>query len=742
MQPRAVPDQAAVASGAASVALFRASVLLSASLLFGVQPMFAKMILPKLGGTPATWNACLLFFQVALLLGYLYVHFISTRLNARAQVVLHVALLLMTATVFPMVVPLGSPSSHSDPLWWLLGTLTSSVGLPFFAVAATAPLLQRWFALASGRDPYFLYAASNLGSLAGLFGYPFVIERTLTLADQRDVWLIGFAVLTLLIAGCGALVFRRGRVITNPLPALDAGARQHLVRTSDRLWWLLLAFVPSSLLLGVTTHISTDLAAVPLLWVLPLSLYLATFIVAFSSASPIWRVWTARAAPLAIAGAVAAMVTIPDWWWGLAIDLLAFTTVAMVCHRELADRRPDPAHLTQFYLLISVGGALGGFFNALAAPVIFTGVFEYPLVLLLAAFVRPSPGWRDGHPEPRALVYGVPLAVFVVLTLTWAVGLAPDLTLGRLTSVFWIGAALALAFANRVAAFAVALVLAAGAHIFVLDRGQDRTIFAARTFFGVHRVVEDSSGTYRRLFHGTTVHGSQRLGAGGRCEPGGYYHPSGPIGQVFIARADTRRAVAVIGLGAGGLACYTAPGNAWTFYEIDPVVERIARDPSLFTFLTLASGEYNVVIGDGRLRLLEAGSGTFDIVVIDAFSSDSIPVHLLTVEFVDAAMERLRPAGVLVFHISNRYLDLEPVLGAAAARLGAIAIEQYYKPTSPEASASRWLVIARNEQAIASLATDPRWRPARVGSKAWTDDFSNIFDVIVWSSKAATGVFD
>lgn len=754
MQTYALPSGASTLTTPWLVRLFGATILLSAVLLFVIQPMFARMILPRLGGTPATWNTCLVFFQMTLLLGYLYAHFISLKLSRESQIVVHLTLLLATLVVLPIRPPSGAPPTDTSPVWWLLDRLTTGVGFPFLMVSATAPLLQRWFTHASSRDPYFLYAASNLGSLIGLLGYPFGIERLLTLADQSALWFSGFAVFTGLIAACGITSLRSSRRLTDRANGDPAAVVHERVAEEDRtnvvgdpvgdrwrrrLSWLALSFVPSSLLLGVTTHISTDIAAVPLLWVVPLSLYLLTFIAAFAAHPRISGVWPTGIVPFFIIGAVGALIVHPPSWWGVALHLTAFSAVALVCHRALADRRPAAEHLTRFYLWISCGGAMGGVFNALIAPFVFTSVAEYPLVLALAAVLRPVPDKGSRRREPWPFLVGPPLIVFGVVMTTWAMGLTADVGLGALITAFWLCAAVVLAFAVRPEPCAVSIVLAVMAHVALPHQQRDRVLFEARSFFGVHRVVEDAPPTRHRLWHGTTMHGWQKLTSLNQCEPTSYYHRSGPIGQAFGALGVRAQSVGVIGLGAGSLACYGQPGARWTFYEIDPVVERVAQDPALFTYLRNAQAAVSIVIGDGRITLTDARPSSYDVIVVDAFSSDAIPVHLLTQEFVQVALDRLRPHGILAFHVSNLYLDLEPVMAAAARNLGAAALEQLHRSASPDASDSRWILIARESTALSALAADARWRPARPGDRSWTDDFSNILDVIAWTPLRASG---
>ena len=500
----------------------------------------------------------------------------------------------------------------------------------------------------------------------------------------------------------------------------------------QRATWLGLAFVPSSLLLGVTTHISTDVAAVPLLWVVPLALYLLTFSAAFAVRPPISQLWATRVMPLMIVAMLGGLIASQRTWWWLVVHLAGFAVVAMVCHRSLADRRPPAQQLTGYYLWISLGGALGGLFNALIAPMLFTRIVEFPLILAVAAFFRPSPAWRSNTQEPWALVAGIPLLAFAVTMVAAWLQPTAGVPLDRMTVAFLICTSCVLAFANRVQAFAVAASLLATVHVLHQEQPGDRVMFAARTFFGVHRVLEVSPTRQHRLTHGTTLHGWQNFAARGTCTPTTYYYPDGPIGQLFDAMGDRAKTVGVIGLGAGELVCYGRPGAQWTFFEIDPMVERIARDPALFTYLTNARADVNVVIGDGRQMLEHTTAGTFDVIVIDAFSSDAIPVHLLTREFMANALERLKPGGVLAFHISNVYFDLEPVVAASLRGLAGAALFQYFVSPSPDGLDSEWMVAARSPDDLAALDTGSQWRAARPGPRGWTDDRSNIFDAIHW----------
>ena len=734
--------------------LFSLAILLSAVLLFAVQPLFARMVLPHLGGTPATWNTCLVFFQLSLLAGYVYAHLLSTRLSTRTQVAVHAALLFLAVVTLPVGLPGTTSSATSHPVSWLLVALVGSVGLPFFALSATAPLVQRWFALSRGTDPYFLYAASNAGSLIGLLSYPFAIEPVLTLDGQQRIWSAAMVAATALIVSCGVLASRHasaesrvlspecGRVrsaVSSIESVDDRAAPAGPPGWTDRLRWLVLSAVPSSLLLGVTLHISTDVAAVPLFWVLPLALYLMTFIVAFSTRPPLSRIWMGRLTPMAILAAVIAMVFNPPWIWSLAIHLVSFTIIALVCHLELAARRPAAAHLTAFYLWLSLGGAVGGLFNALVAPQLFTQVIEYPLVLGVVTLIRPAPAWARRRPESLIMLVALPLFVFSVVAFTWVFGLMPGISAASLVTGFWLTAALPLAFSTRTGPFALATAAVLLSHTLLPRQQGTRQLFAARSFFGVHRVTLDSPPAVHRLFHGTTLHGWQAVEARSRCEPTSYYHRVGPIGQVFEALGSRVHDVGLIGLGAGALACYGRDDSTLTFFEIDPTVERIARDSTLFTYLANARGAVRVELADGRVGLAAVSPGSFDLIVVDAFSSDAIPTHLLTREFLEMAVARLRPHGFVAFHISNRHLDLGPVLAATAAAAGLSAADQYHSPALADASASRWMVIGREEGWLPLVTADSRWRPALPGSRVWTDDFSNILDVLSPSASTAIG---
>ena len=745
--------------------LYTFTLFLSAALLFVVQPMFARLVLPLLGGSPAVWNTTQVFFQAALLAGYAYAYVTSRWLTPRRQILLHVCLLLAPLLVLPIAIPQGwTPPTTSNPAPWLLALLTISVGLPFFVVSTSGPLLQQWFARTGHRsaaDPYFLYAASNLGSLLALLSYPVVIEPTLRLMDQSRVWTIGYGLLILLVTGCGVFLWRslpKAEAAPGSLPAIKPSKAEDDLTPKRRLRWLLLAFVPSGLMLSVTTYISTDIAAVPLMWVIPLALYLLTFVLVFASKPPLPHGLMVRALPfvllplIVILAAHLTETTLPL----IFLHLLAFFVVAMVCHGEIARDRPNPRHLTQFYLWISLGGVLGGVFNALLAPVIFSSVWEYPLTLVMAGLLLPlakpadQPGRRP-NPRPnwqpdvkdkrqRLLDWGLPLALLLIIGGVLLVLKVQDLPLDPtlLVVIFGLPALICLSFVRRPLRFGLGIAAIVLVSVIYVGGG-GRLLYAGRSFFGVYRVIDFYAQDYHLFYHGATLHGLQSTDPARRKEPLGYFYSSGPLGQVFTALNEklAGRKVAVIGLGAGSIACYAQPGQRWTFYEIDPTVEQIARDPRYFTYLQDCAPDANVVLGDGRLSLAPAPPGEYDLLILDAYNSDALPIHLITREALQLYLSKLAPEGVLVFNITNTHLDLEPVLAGLAQDSGLISRTQddaYIEPDEAELGKinSKWLVMARTLADLGPLASDSKWLPAhaRPGMPVWTDDFSSLLSVL------------
>ncbi|MFZ5728317.1 MAG: spermidine synthase [Phenylobacterium sp. RIFCSPHIGHO2_01_FULL_70_10] len=728
-------DAAAKAERPVSPALFGLTVFASASLVFMVQPMAAKLILPLLGGAPAVWNTSMAFFQGALLAGYAYAHLLQRVRSMRRQAVIHAAALLIAALVLPLRVHelLGPPSSD-HPALWLLAALGLMVGGPFAILSATAPLAQAWharvFRAGEGRGPYVLYAASNLGSLIALLAYPVAVEPSLALQAQSIGWSLGYGAFALLMICLGLLV-ARAPAVDHPVAA--AGPRPPLRDLwRQRLTWVALAAIPSSLMLGVTTHLTTDVASAPFIWVVPLALYLLTFIIAFQDRPAI----PPDAALLFQAAAVAACAVILPFKTTnlvvqLAVHLGAFFLTALVCHQGLVRRRPETSRLTEFYLFLSLGGVVGGAFNAFVAPAVFNNVWEYPLVLALSCLARP---WEAGFDKAwRWGVFVAAIACVVAAPVVAGLVAGSEGTVRILLAVVTVSAFLVRRSTMLFFATISMLLISAQA---AGDRVDVRQSW--RSFFGVVRQsampVDALGGEVRMLAHGTTLHGAQATSPDFRCRPLVYYAPETPIGQVFSAmRAENMRLeIGAVGLGTGAVAAYTRPGDRLTFFEIDPLVVKIANDPAYFTYTTeCARGEVDYVIGDARLTLTDQPEGRFDLLLIDAFSSDAVPAHLLTLEAVRMYLDRLKPDGVLILHLSNRNLDLiSPAMAVAEAAGGSALLQRhsaaYGSPPLWE-SAEDVIILAKSPEGLAPFANDVNWDPVDPTlARPWTDDYTNL----------------
>jgi spermidine synthase len=723
--------------------LFSVTLFISAGLLFWIQPLIAKTLLPLWGGTPAVWNTCLLFFQTLLLIGYVYALASATWLSVRAQAAIHVLLLILIA-IYLFVSPIHAPSlsglQQANPKLGVLQTLLFSIGLPFFIISASNPLLQSWFSRLQhqrARDPYFLFAASNGGSLIALVAFPLALEPLLGLNQQYKLWRIGFAVLVTLICAIAFVLKPTSTVATT-----TEETPNDKLSVWRRLRWLALAFVPSSLMLGVTTYITADVAAVPLLWVIPLALYLLTFVLAFTnkqlaSAATLTRVMFVAA--LIVILILASGATEPTWLLILA-NLGFFFVAALTCHGQLANDRPSTTHLAEYYLWIAIGGALGSFFNVLIAPSLFTSVLEYPLVIAIACMLQRI----DSRANVRDLYYldiVYPAGLYVLyVTLTM---LVRHLQTSSDTIKLLIVPGIPLIFINhffryRPIRFGLALCAVVLASVYYTG-DTSRTLQVARNFFGTIRVTTDSIGRINSFYSGNTVHGRQFVDQSRQCEPLSYHHEQGPLGQVmavFNAHPANSR-VGVVGLGVGAMAAYSKPDQQWTFYEINPAVINLARNSPHFTYLrNCASGSVNVVEGDARLNLQDAPEGHYGLIVLDAFSSDAIPVHLVTQQALDLYLSKLAEGGILVFHASSRSLDLKPILGdlAASRDLECISFDDL-EPTSIEAKdPSQWVVMARSSPDISYLSINSQWKrlDGKKGARVWSDDFSNIVRAIKW----------
>ena len=723
--------------------VFGSAIFLSAALLFVVQPMFTKMVLPRFGGSPSVWSVAMVFFQAVLLGGYAYAHAITRLLPTRLAVPVHVALMVVATFWLPLAIASGWGRPPSEgATGWLLGLFLVSIGLPFFALSANGPLLQAWFARTRHRDakdPYFLYGASNVGSFLALISYPLLIEPFTKLGEQTGAWAVGFYVLIVLIAASGILLLRS----PNELPALPEGTTEAAAPNwRDAATWVALAAVPSALLIAVTAHISTDVAAVPLLWVIPLALYLLTFVIVFQTRPLLPHSWMLWAQPVAIVVLVAVLAigVLTYLLLTLTLNILAFFLCAMVCHGELVRRRPPARYLTAFYMWMSFGGMVGGISAGLIAPQVFSWVVEYPLLIVLAILCRPGLSLPSGR---QVALWGLLLLaavlVIVVPKLAFGYSAGPNLYWAGIIGLLWFAFVLQrhpLPFAAFIALTFVAV------HLYSAE-GERRT--SVRSFFGVHKIVDGDDGMFRILMHGTTEHGAQQFrdeegrALTGRPEPLTYYHAQSPMAQGIAAvraRKNGPLRVGVVGLGTGTLACHVEPGDTWRFYEIDPAVVQISRTEARFTYLAQCAPNVPIVLGDARLTLADAPDGAYDVLVVDAFSSDAIPVHLLTREAMAIYKAKLAPGGIALVHVSNRHMELASVVAAIAEANGLIARAIDSDVGADDANhkfSSHLVAVARADADFGALAQGDEWKIQRPdpGQWVWTDDYTNIVGAIL-----------
>jgi hypothetical protein len=726
----------------AQTLLFGVTIFVSSALLFSIQPMIAKMLLPLLGGTPAVWNTCMLFFQAVLLCGYAYALVVS-RWSLKRQLISQVVILCLAFISLPIGLSsswVNSVPPSDNPSLWLLMCLAASVGLPFFIVSSNSPLLQKWFsrtAAESARDPYFLYSASNAGSLLALLAYPALLEPFFTLRAQGRLWTVVYVLLVLLI-GLHSLLLWRTRDVKAVVVENETNTTKPTL--DRRLRWLLLAFAPSSLMLGVTNYITTDIASVPLLWIIPLALYLLTMIFAFAR-KPLF---SPRLANLIVPGAtvVLLMLYLADSSGRgsrmlILLHLAYFFFAALMCHGQLAADRPGPRYLAEFYVWLSLGGVLGGIFNALLAPMLFRSVVEYPLAILLSCLLLPEKQAGLRVNKERRLDFALPVLIFLfTVGLGWMADRFAPIQISGSLFVVAIPLFISYPLRKRPVRFALSLaavILAAG---LMTGVGRD-TLHSERNFFGVLRVVGDQN--LHSFLHGSTVHGRQSTAPDRRCEPLSYYHREGPLGRIFTEFNNSHRAanVAIIGLGTGATTSYSRTSERWTFYEINPAVVSVARSRDYFSYLSdCAEAPVEVVLGDARLKLHGARDRSYDLLVLDAFSSDAIPVHLMTQQALDLYLSKLAPGGLIVFHISNRNLDLSEVVAdlAGSRNLSCLSLLDL-TPAQPNGKdPSHWVVLARSDGDYGSLAQDPNaQRLVSTGADdVWTDDFSDILSVFKW----------
>lgn len=730
--------------------VFTSAIFLSAALLFAVQPMFTKLVLPRLGGAPAVWSVAMVFFQAALLAGYGYAHLLTHYAPGRRSVMIHIGLLVVACFWLPLSIASGwgRPPIVGEA-FWLLGLFAVSIGPPFFALAANAPLLQAWFARTdhpSANDPYFLYAASNVGSFLALLSYPLLVEPFISLSTQTWVWAAGFIVLIVLIAGSGYLLWQSADKAPTGAPVAattDSVADAAPPTWSDVVRWVFLAAVPSGLLVAVTAHISTDVAAVPLLWVIPLALYLLTFVIVFSR-QPVVPHWlVVEIQPVFILALVAVIVYEPiRLIIGLmAIHLAVFFVATLMCHGELAQRRPPARYLTSFYMWMSFGGMIGGIASGLAAPYAFNWIAEYPILIALAVLCRPGLIWPTTRLQ-QLLVFG---SVFIaVIAFLLFRQFEQDIDLGTYNIMLGILLIMTVLFWRNPVPFAAIIALVLLAHHHVQEGNSALTV---RSFFGVLKVNETLNGRFRTLSHGTTLHGGQRLldnqgnPVTGRPQPTMYYYDGSAIAQGM----DAARAVkgggpinyAVIGLGTGSLICRSQPGDSATYYEIDALMVWLARDSGQFTFLKECGQQVPIIMGDARLTLSDAKDGSYDLIVVDAFTSDAIPIHLLTKEAMAIYRKKLSPRGIVLIHISNRHLELASVVTGIAAANDMVTRVSESGDVAEDDSDYKFLgtvtASARKDEDFGPLAKSQYWETQRVDPRhrVWTDDYSNIIGALI-----------
>ena len=675
------------------------TVFLAAFLLFQIQPIIAKIILPWFGGSSSVWSLCMLFFQITLLLGYLYAHWLSQRFRPLRQLWLHAALLAASLALLPVMPnPAWRHSVWAHPSWSLLGLLSTTVGLPYFVLSTTSPLLQSWYARSESRGiPFRLFAISNLASLLALVCYPFLIEPRLTTRAQANLWSIGYLLFTVLCAWTAwRSVGRIGRSSARdwPVDAVDC------VRPGWplRLLWLVLAAIASALLLATTTFLTQDVAAVPFLWILPLAVYLFSFVICFEAPRVYFRPLFYALLPPAL-GVMAYMLSPSHGRFDVATTTAASAgalfVFSMVCHGEIVRRKPHPRYLTVFYVMLSVGGATGGLFVGLLAPNLFSGFYEFPIALatcaVFAATLLSAKYWAFFRTKPGFLLF-----LFLISSVVYY--------LGYLTNS-------------------------------VRDTIRDHQL-VVRNFYGQLRLRDsndgDDLGVHRKLIHGAINHGEQILNAEYRRRPISYFCPESGVGQAMSADPGRPRRIGVLGLGCGTLTAYGRPGDVFRIYEINPLVLEIARRD--FFYLKETSAKIETVLGDGRLSLEREPDQEFDILVMDAFSGDSVPVHLITREALATYFRHLKPDGILAVNISNRYLDLRPVLEREATSFGRQAL--YYAYTAHEGDticfSNGWILImapGAYERHSAALGQPEILQPF-TKYRAWTDDFSNLFEIL------------
>ncbi len=724
--------------------IFTLTILAGSFLLFLVQPMVARMALPRLGGAPNVWNSAMLVYQALLLGGYAYAHFIG-RFSLARQGMIHIAVLVLGGLTLPLALAEIAPPAPGWEALWVPWLFMLTVGPAFFAISAQAPLIQRWFAAHPGAgNPYPLYAASNLGSFAGLLTYPLVAEPLFSIGQQSLYWAIGYALLIVLVIT--AVLARRG--IAPPVVA-EAGSQdqapRHRTGWKTVLLWLALSAVPSGLMLSTTTFLTTDIMAMPLLWVIPLGLYLLSFSIAFAEKRTIAGIFVFLApVVLLVDGSISVFFAGRANLLAAVTSVILLFVVAVALHSRMYEHRPPPSELTRFYLIMSLGGVLGGLFTALISPVLFDWTWEHPLLILAAAALLPLGPWKrmigDRFSSPgaaRLVLVATLMVVFNAALLVFQSTLAGS----QLSGLQWLSLLGVLLLAVILAARRWSFVLACAALLLSLGGIANLyTSFAGdreRSYFGIYTLRDEPDGD-KLLMHGTTLHGVQRAGEEAAEEPTTYYGRNSGVGRALLqapAMFGAGARIGVVGLGVGTLACYREDGQDWTFFEIDPEVLRFS-DRGDFTYMSRCAPGSPVVIGDARIELEAMPADRFDVLVIDAFSSDAIPLHLLTQEAVDIYLNSLGEDGVLMMHISNNYIRLEPVISQLAKSRGLTArLRKDGQDQEAELTASNWVALSRDPARIAALEAEGGWQELeKPEGPVWTDDYASILPYLVWEN--------
>ncbi|WP_171630955.1 fused MFS/spermidine synthase [Ruegeria sp. HKCCD6119] len=718
--------------GSATIAIFCAAIFTSASLLFFVQPLFAKLVLPKIGGAPAVWTTAMLFFQVVLIFGYVYAHLLTKFLPLRWQIIAHFAFWVAALTFLPLSTSESwSYDAATSTALQTLGLFAVGVGVPFAVLSANAPLLQAWYARSGGPsadDPYFLYSASNVGSLLALLAFPLVADPFFGAAEISRAWLVGFVLFGALLLGSGMIALRGSR---HTKPSVQTALKASFPTLRQIAVWVFVAFIPSSLMLSFTTRVSTDLGALPLIWVVPLAGYILSFIIAFAK----WKHLTLDALNLPMLAALAAgvllvskVVSEHDAPVVILLYVPVLFIIALFAHRLLYDMRPSAEQLTVFYIALSMGGAIGGLFNSIVAPIAFTRELEAPITMILAGglFLVRAPGFALRH-----VIMGIAASVFILVIAGATRGVAAlSADIPRAGALFLL--IFAVLYLFRAQAMRIPVVLTVV--LLPAFAVKNNPVFEDRSFFGVHSVY--SSKGYRLYKNGTTVHGWQRESEyGTRPTPLSYYHPEGPMAQVITSDFGKQsNSIGIVGLGTGALACYRQPAQNWDFFEIDATVDQIARDPSLFTYLSECTPDSETHLGDARI-VLKQKPFAFDILVLDAYSSDAIPLHLITREAVEMYTSRLADDGVLVFHITNRFYDLVQPLARIADSLNLTAAHQQLavgkEQVETGAATSSVVILSPDKSRIESFAQDGNWQIVETdGAPPWTDGKANLLSAL------------